>query len=130
MKYTNITSPKWANSEHTFIDCMVMSEEYGQIPFTAVASGDYDYTHEIYAKCVAGDFGAIAPYEPPAPPTNEELAMTIRFRRSALLKESDWTQLPDVPQTTRDAWATYRQALRDITAQDGFPTSVNWPVAS
>jgi hypothetical protein len=107
---------------------MVISEVYGQIPFTAVASVDYDYTHEIYANCVEGDFGVSAEYEPPAPPTNEELAMTIRFRRSALLKESDWTQLPDVPQTTRDAWATYRQALRDITLQSGFPTSINWPV--
>jgi len=128
MIYTNVTNPKWANAEHTVIDCMVMSEKFGEIPFSAIASGDYDHTHEIFARCVAGDFGAIAAYEPPAPPTNEQLAMAVRFHRDALLKQSDWTQLPDVSQATKDLWATYRQALRDITSQSGFPTSINWPV--
>jgi hypothetical protein len=128
MQYSNVTNPKWANSEHTKIDCTVTSTQHGVIPFTAIASGDYAHTHEIFARCVAGDFGVIAEYEPPAPPTNEQLAMAARFRRDALLKESDWTQLPDVSQATKDLWAIYRQALRDLTLQSGFPTSINWPV--
>jgi len=50
----------------------------------------------------------------------------IRSERNSLLKESDWTQLPDalVDQT---AWATYRQELRDIPQQEGFPENVTWP---
>ena len=36
-----------------------------------------------------------------------------RTRRNRLLGASDWTQLPDAP-CDRDAWATYRQALRDF----------------
>jgi hypothetical protein len=46
-----------------------------------------------------------------------------------LLAESDWTQLPDVPLSAeqKTAWATYRQQLRDITAQPGFPNNINWP---
>jgi hypothetical protein len=47
--------------------------------------------------------------------------------RNKLLKESDWTQLPDVPLVTKAAWAEYRQALRDITSQAGFPANVVWP---
>ena len=51
----------------------------------------------------------------------------IRARRDQLLAESDWTQLPDVPEATKAAWADYRQALRDLTAQDGFPDAIQWP---
>lgn len=53
----------------------------------------------------------------------------IVLRRNQLLADSDWTQLPDVPLATKEAWATYRQALRDITAQPGFPENVVWPEA-
>lgn len=50
-------------------------------------------------------------------------------KRAKLLQASDWTQLPDVPLATKEAWATYRQALRDITEQPGYPLEVVWPVA-
>lgn len=51
----------------------------------------------------------------------------LRGKRDELLRASDWTQLPDVPLATKQAWATYRQALRDITAQESYPFSVIWP---
>jgi hypothetical protein len=47
--------------------------------------------------------------------------------RLRLLAESDWTQLPDVAEATRLAWRPYRQALRDITDQPGWPFEVVWP---
>ena len=50
----------------------------------------------------------------------------IREQRNALLKNSDWTQIPDCT-VDKQAWAEYRQALRDITAQAGFPTDVVFP---
>jgi len=53
--------------------------------------------------------------------------LDVLNRRSELLKDSDWTQLPDVPQPTKDAWASYRQQLRDITTQAGYPVNVVWP---
>ena len=53
----------------------------------------------------------------------------VRLKRATLLAASDWTQLPDVPLDTKAAWATNRQALRDITEQDGFPFNVIWPTA-
>lgn len=51
----------------------------------------------------------------------------VVFRRNGLLSASDWTQLPDVPLEAREAWCIYRQALRDITGQPGFPLDVRWP---
>jgi hypothetical protein len=47
----------------------------------------------------------------------EFLQSDIRTERDALLATSDWTQLPDSPFTAeqKSAWATYRQALRDLT---------------
>lgn len=51
----------------------------------------------------------------------------IRRRRNSLLVASDWTQLPDVPLATKEAWAVYRQQLRDITDQPD-PFNVVWPI--
>ena len=61
--------------------------------------------------------------EPPEPaPTAEE----IRAERDNLLSASDWTQVADAS-VDQAAWATYRQALRDVPEQDGFPHNVTWP---
>jgi hypothetical protein len=49
-----------------------------------------------------------------------------RKRRNKLLTASDWTQVADAP-VDKAAWATYRQELRDISAQAGFPATVVWP---
>lgn len=59
-------------------------------------------------------------------PTIGPSARNVREQRDALLVASDWTQLPDAP-VDADAWASYRQALRDLPDQGGFPSSVNWP---
>lgn len=53
-------------------------------------------------------------------------AALVRARRNGKLTASDWTQVADAP-VDKAAWATYRQALRDITAQAGFPWAVKWP---
>jgi hypothetical protein len=53
---------------------------------------------------------------------------TVRSLRGMKLSKSDWTQLPDAPLTTAQKadWATYRQALRDITNQED-PFNIVWP---
>ena len=66
--------------------------------------------------------------EPADTRTDEEIATEVRTERDAKLTESDWTQVLDAP-VDQAAWATYRQALRDIPAQTGFPNEVTWPVA-
>jgi hypothetical protein len=57
-----------------------------------------------------------------------EQATKVRELRKTKLSESDWTQVADSP-VDKAVWATYRQALRDITTQSGFPWSVTWPDA-
>lgn len=49
------------------------------------------------------------------------------IKRQKLLQESDWTQLSDVHVYNRPDWIEYRQKLRDITDQPGWPTSIIWP---
>jgi hypothetical protein len=53
------------------------------------------------------------------------LASAVRSQRDRLLVETDWMALSDVTLTAD--WAAYRQALRDVTAQAGFPHTVIWP---
>lgn len=57
-----------------------------------------------------------------------EQAKSVRDQRNTKLSESDWTQVADAP-VDKAAWAVYRQALRDISAQSGFPWTIDWPVA-
>ena len=59
-------------------------------------------------------------------PLKERKENMIRQSRNATLKDSDWTQLSDSP-VDKSAWATYRQALRDVPSQEGFPWEVTWP---
>lgn len=56
------------------------------------------------------------------------ISAEVRNKRNSLLQQSDWTQVADAP-VDQAAWATYRQALRDVTTQEGFPEAVVWPVA-
>ena len=52
----------------------------------------------------------------------------VRQQRNQLLSACDWTQLPDAP-VPPAPWAAYRQQLRDVTGQAGFPWDVVWPEA-
>jgi hypothetical protein len=56
-------------------------------------------------------------------------AKQVRSERNAKLTETDWTQVDDTPldNVAKSAWANYRQALRDLPDQAGFPFNVTWP---
>ena len=58
-----------------------------------------------------------------------EQAKLVRQTRNDKLKESDWTHTTDSTVANKEAWATYRQALRDITSQVDFPWTITWPDA-
>ena len=51
----------------------------------------------------------------------------LRHIRDQLLAETDWTQNPDVPESTRTKWVSYRQALRDLPANTSDPSNPTWP---
>jgi len=60
------------------------------------------------------------------PRTDQTQWVVVKTQRNKLLAESDWTQLPDVEISNKAKWATYRQALRDITTQTD-PFNIVWP---
>jgi hypothetical protein len=58
-------------------------------------------------------------------------AKAVRSTRDTKLAESDWRVIKaaETATTLDAAWATYRQALRDVTSQSGFPWTITWPDA-
>ena len=62
-------------------------------------------------------------------PTTEEIAAQVRAKRDALLAETDFLMMPDYPLGEEDATVlkAYRQDLRDVPTQEGFPSEVAWP---
>lgn len=63
-------------------------------------------------------------------PTTEEVAAQVRSQRDAMIAETDYLMMPDYTISDEDKALveTYRQALRDIPEQEGFPSNVQWPV--
>lgn len=120
----------------TRIDCEIEHPVYGWIPYTLDPS-DTDMTvNNAELLSAMRQRGDVAAYIPPTP---EELtaitAGAVRAERDMKLAiEVDsiagntlrWAELSAEKQ---QAWAAYRQALRDVPAQEGFPTNVVWPVA-
>ena len=58
--------------------------------------------------------------------TDAAQTVSVRDQRNKKLADCDWTQLADAP-VDKAAWASYRQELRDIPSQAGFPWEVTWP---
>lgn len=91
-------------------------------------TGQINGWEETDLLCVNIETGEVEfkPEPPPPAPTYDELATEVRLKRNDLLMASDFTQVSDAP-VDQAAWATYRQALRDIPEQEGFPDNVTWP---
>lgn len=87
----------------------VSTGEIVQIAYTLEEQSDYD------SKKAAWDAGA-----------NDRKAAEVRTERNEKITACDWRVLPDV--SNSDAWKVYRQALRDIPTQAGFPWTITWPV--
>lgn len=65
---TSLSNPVWADAEHTMIDCVITTSQLGdkQLPFTASPNDVEAHGRAIYADIVAGKYGAIGEYVPPA----------------------------------------------------------------
>jgi hypothetical protein len=109
-------------------------ERYGVIPVQPCNPPSFD---QIAENCVRVDpqfvDGVLTETWLVSPASDDEVASriaeaaaSVRAQRNQLLAECDWTQLADAP-VDAPAWSLYRQALRDITEQPGFPVSVTWP---
>ena len=75
-----------------------------------------------YTKYSVSDMGAEAKAA-----LDANQAQSIRSTRDSKIAETDWTQGKDIPDNISSKWAVYRQALRDVPAQSGFPWTVQWP---
>jgi hypothetical protein len=112
-------------ADNTRIDVEINHPDYGWIPYTLdMSDTDMTINNNDLLSLIGTDFAAYV--APTADETNAALAAAVRADRNARLAATDWMANSDV--TMSDAWRTYRQALRDIPAQSGFPTNVTWPV--
>lgn len=68
-------------------------------------------------------------YNPEDELTDEQLASRVRMRRDSMISRTDFYVQPDYPSDPEglEAVKAYRQALRDIPEQSGFPRNVQWP---
>lgn len=105
---------------------------WGVYPVETVIAPTVDYTKNVTEDTPVNDSGwkqvwlvSDASSEQIAKRTQQK-EEEIRNQRNKLLTASDWTQLSDAP-VDKAAWAVYRQALRDIPSQAGFPWEVVWP---
>ena len=87
----------------------------------AFADGVQEIDGQWFTKYSVADMDADA-----IAATDTQQAEAMREQRNTKLSETDWTQVADAP-VDKAVWATYRQALRDITIQSGFPWDINWP---
>lgn len=91
------------------------ASEQGWVAAGEAVIGDL-YADEVFTK-----------YDPTTDPVaTAAKAEAVREERNNKLKNSDWTQVVDAP-VDQAAWATYRQELRDISKQSGFPWDITWP---
>ena len=121
LSYSSVINIQWANLAKTVIICSVnfdhLPEEYVQ--FCCMDnSNDHPHVKEIFDKCVAGEFGAIADADISI--SEEDALLIIRQERDKLLSEVvdpvltnqlRWNSLNEEKQ---QEWATYRQALLDL----------------
>lgn len=132
MQYTNVTNPQWADAEHTVINCTVDFVGLGSVPFTANPNDTVNpASKEIFDRCVAGDFGSVAAYAPPAPYVPDAQANKANAKQR--LADTDWVNEPDVIDpantphlTNQAAFLTYRSAVRAI-AVNPVDGNLDWP---
>jgi hypothetical protein len=67
---TSLKSPVWADAEHTLIDCVITTSQFGdeELPFTADPNDVEPHGRVLFERIVAGEFGPIGEYVPPAEP--------------------------------------------------------------
>lgn len=104
-----------------------------EIPLDALPISDADYealfAGQSLGKLIIPGPGGWPVVADPAPVSSNALGTRVRTVRDILLTLSDWTQVRDAPAKTAAKWAPYRQALRDLPSQAGFPEIVEWPEA-
>lgn len=118
-----ITQVKYSNETG---DQVQITMDDGRVMIAPLEGGTW--VHAELSEWRAIPENVILPYKTEAE-LLEEKSNFVRSQRDQLLAQCDWTMLPDVALSADDQalWMTYRQALRDIPEQTGFPFEVTWP---
>ena len=125
MKYKIVKNLKWANEEHTIINCDVDFDDLKEdfVPFSATADDMYEHTKEIFNKSINGDFGEIEEYIKPYYETEEGIE-EMRLARENLLKSqilelNPTAKFPNDVDTNNDEFASIEelQAYLDLLKQ-------------
>ncbi len=123
-----ITNAVWCDKSHKAFDVQIEDSMFGSVPYTFSINSDFksDIYLEIEKVYKSGELLVIdGSYED----DSKLAAESIRSHRDVLLSETDKYMTIDYPISKEDQnnLRTYRQALRDITEQEGFPDNVIWP---
>ena len=124
-----ILKSQWRNKEHTVFTALINTDDYKSPPYGVnLESNDTSQVHKELLNLY--NEGKIEHEEYEEPEIDlYEAAADVRSKRNKLLAESDKFMLSDFP-ILRDELnliIDYRQSLRDISKQDGFPLNINWP---
>ena len=90
MQIKNVKTPQWSNAEHTLLDVTLETDVFGEIPFSASPDDVEAYGREIFADAVAGKFGVIAEYVPPAVPVGVPQEISKAQGIATLMENGYW----------------------------------------
>jgi len=116
-----VRNPAWADPTGVRIEMEVDFDELDEIyvPFTSYKNDPEPHSADLFNRAVAGEFGPIADYVPPADITGDLALLRMREQRNELLLETDYVETPtywsQLTPEKQAEWTTYRNALRDIT---------------
>lgn len=117
----------WAGFSADTTDEQIIAAGY--IPVVAPDGDQPSDTTLVVDKNQAGEYAALwmdnTDYHQAE--NDRNLSGLMRMKRNKLLQETDWTQGKDIADAVSSQWTTYRQALRDISNQAGFPGNIQWP---
>jgi len=117
-------NPRWTTEGTIHVE--VEHDEFGWIPFNATPYDDMDYGRELFELLSVKYADQVEAC--PQSKYYEVAKADVDHRRNRELAASDWIMAADSQAANQDEWIAYRQAVRDITDQEGYPYEVTFPV--
>lgn len=122
IEFLFVRSPRWANEDQRAIDCLVKTNTLvGEHPFTASLDDSEPHGRELYARCLSGEFGEIAPMEPrgvPGSPVNFEIPQEHKLLEKFLIDANRENERKSSRSVTI-VWGTALDNLLDAVLEDG-----------
>lgn len=136
MNILDCRNGKWNEPEKITFDCEILTDEFPNewLPFTFDSNDPSEHVSNFKNGWLSENENQIAEITQSEfnQRQTEQKATIVRFERDRLLEESDVHVLPDrwatLSEEQKQAWSSYRQHLRDIPNQSGFPNEIDWGV--